>query len=199
MRRAKSLPVRWVVGLSLSAIGSLNAWVSPCLAFADPGLKPDGTLLSDPRLVTGELENGVRYIIRKHPNPPGRAGVWMHIGTGSLNETDKQRGIAHYLEHMAFNGSENFPPGSVVPFFESLGLTFGQHQNAWTSFDETVYQLSLPDTKVETLDKAITFMSDVATKLSLLPTEIDKERQVIQEERRSGLGAPQRIRDIEFK
>jgi zinc protease len=189
---------RWAFAVLL-ACGVATMPLSTSLALADPGVKADGTLLSDPRLVTGELENGVKYIIRKHANPPGRASVWMHMGTGSLNETDKQRGIAHYLEHMAFNGSENFPPGSVIPFFESLGLTFGQHQNAYTSFDETVYQLSLPDTKVETLDKALTFMSDVATKLSLIPAEIEKERQVIQEERRSGLGAQQRIRDIVFK
>src|SRR2546428_592408 len=77
-------------------------------------------LPTDPRLLTGQLDNGLRYIIRKHDNPPHRAYVWLHVSTGSLNETDHQRGIAHYLEHMAFNGSEHFPPGSVIPFFQSL-------------------------------------------------------------------------------
>src|SRR5262249_27961085 len=117
-------------------------------------------LQSDPRLVTGELDNGLRYIVRKHDNPPARATAWLHVGTGSLNETHAQRGLSHLLEHMAFNGSEHFPPGSVVPFFESLGLTFGQHQNAFTSFEQTTFQLALPDNKPETLDKAMLFLSD---------------------------------------
>ena len=84
------------------------------------------TLPTDPALVTGQLGNGLRYIVRQHAYPQGRATIWLHIHSGSLNETEPQRGLAHYLEHMAFNGSENFPPGSVVPFFQSLGMTFGR-------------------------------------------------------------------------
>lgn len=146
----------------------------------------------DPALVTGTLDNGMRYIVRQHANPPGRGAMWIHLDTGSLNETEAQRGIAHYLEHMAFNGSENFPPGAVVPFFQSLGMTFGRDQNAFTSFDQTTYQLALPDAKPETLTKGFTFFSDVLTKLSLLPNEIDEERQIIQEERRRSLSGRQR-------
>ncbi|MCC6677889.1 MAG: insulinase family protein [Phycisphaerales bacterium] len=153
-------------------------------------------LPTDPTLVTGKLDNGLAYIVKQHPNPPGRVSMYLHIGTGSLNETDHQRGIAHYLEHMAFNGSEHFPPGSVVPFFESLGLTFGQHQNAFTSFDQTTYILDLPDTGPETLSKGLQFFGDVATRLLLEPKEIEDERQVILEEKRSGLGAQQRVQDI---
>ena len=96
----------------------------------------------------------------------------------------------HYLEHLAFNGSENFPPGSLVPYFQSLGMTFGRDQNAFTNFDQTTYQLSLPDTKAETLGKGMTYFADVLYRLSLLPTEIDAERQIIQEERRRGLSGP---------
>lgn len=150
-------------------------------------------LPTDPALVTGELENGLRYIVRKHDNPPGRAVVWVHFHTGSLNETDRQRGLAHYLEHMAFNGSENFKPGEVVPFFQSLGMTFGRDQNAFTSFDQTTYQLSLPDATPETLGKGMLFFADVLHRLSLLPAEIDAERQIIQEERRRGLSGRQRV------
>jgi zinc protease len=116
----------------------------------------------------------------------------MHINSGSLNETDKQRGLAHYLEHLAFNGSDNFPPGSVVPFFQSLGMTFGRDQNAFTSFEQTTYQLSLPDTKTETLHKGLQFFSDVLYRLALQPKEIDAERQIIQEERRRSLSGRQR-------
>ena len=156
-------------------------------------VRADEPLPTDPALVTGKLDNGLSYIVRKHGNPEGRAAVWMHVNTGSLNETDKQRGIAHYLEHMAFNGSKNFPPGSVIDFFQSLGLAFGRDQNAFTSFDQTTYQLYLPNTQGETIDKALLFMSDVAGRLSLLPREIDEERGIIQEEKRTRLSAQQRV------
>ncbi|MFN0137137.1 MAG: M16 family metallopeptidase [Phycisphaerae bacterium] len=155
------------------------------LAFAQP-------LPTDPSLITGELENGMRYIVRKHPKPEGRATLWMHVHTGSLNETDAQRGIAHYLEHMAFNGSANFPPGAVVPFFQSLGMTFGRDQNAFTSFEQTTYQLSLPDVQTETIGKGMTFFADVLFRLSLPPKEIESERGIIQEERRRSLSGRQR-------
>lgn len=153
----------------------------------------DTPLPSDPSLVTGTLDNGLKYVVKQHANPTGRAVMWIHIDSGSLNETDKQRGIAHYLEHMAFNGSENFAPGSLVPFFQSLGMQFGRDQNAFTSFDQTVYQLSLPNVEDATLDKGMTFFSDVVGKLSLSPGEIDNERGIIQEERRRRLSGRQRV------
>jgi zinc protease len=149
-------------------------------------------LPTDPSLVRGELDNGLRYIVRQHDVPAGRAVVWTHIHSGSLNETDRQRGIAHYLEHMAFNGSTNFKPGELIPFFQSLGMTFGRDQNAFTSFDQTTYQLSLPDTKPETLDKGLTFFADVINGLALQPNEIENERQIILEERRRSLSGRQR-------
>lgn len=152
-------------------------------------------LPTDERLVTGTLPNGLSYIVVKHAYPPGRAAMWIHVSTGSLNEKDSQRGIAHYLEHMAFNGSENFPPGTVVDLFQSMGLRFGQDQNAFTSFDQTTYQLSFPDVKPETLERGMRFFSDVGGKLLLKPEEIDKERQVILEEKRTRAGGRQRIQD----
>jgi len=156
-------------------------------------------LPTDPALVTGTLDNGLRYLIRKHPNPQGRVAIWLHVATGSLNETEKTRGLAHYLEHMAFNGSANFPPGSLVPYFQSLGLTFGRDQNAFTSFDQTTYTLSLPDTKAETIDKGVLYLSDVAMRLSLLPAEMDNERQIILEEKRSRAGAAQRVEEYIYE
>ena len=159
------------------------------------GGAPDKPLPTDPSLTTGSLENGLKYIVRKHPNPAGRAGLWIHISTGSLNESETTRGIAHFLEHMAFNGSENFPPGTVVDYFQSIGLAFGRDQNAFTSFDQTTYQLYLPDVKPETIDRALLFFSDVGSKLALLPGEIEKERGIIQEERRTRLSAQQRVQE----
>lgn len=149
-------------------------------------------LPSDPSFTTGRLDNGLRYIVKQNAIPPGRAVMWVHMHTGSLNESDRQRGLAHYLEHMAFNGSANFAPGTLVPFFQSLGMTFGRDQNAFTNFEQTTYQLSLPDTSPETMSKGMTFFADVIGRLSLLPNEIDEERGIIQEERRRGLSGRQR-------
>lgn len=149
----------------------------------------------DPALVTGKLSNGLAYVIRKHNNPEARVSVWLHVSSGSLNESEETRGIAHFLEHMAFNGSKNFPPGSVVNFFQSLGLQFGRDQNAFTSFDQTTYQLALPDNTISNLDKAMLFMSDVGGRLSLPAAEIESERGIIQEERRTRLSAQQRVQE----
>lgn len=167
------------------------AALTPALLLAlSAGAQP---LPTDPSLVSGALDNGLTYVIKQHAVPPGRAVIWVHIHSGSLNESDKQRGLAHYLEHMAFNGSANFAPGSLVPFFQSLGMTFGRDQNAFTNLDQTTYQLTLPDCKPETLAKGFTFFADVTGRLSLLPKEIEDERQIIQEERRRGLSGRQRL------
>src|SRR5262245_10673438 len=74
-------------------------------------------LPTDPALVTGTAASGLRYMVLRHPNPAGRAGFWLHVDAGSLDEADDERGMAHYLEHMAFNGSQNFPPGALIPYF----------------------------------------------------------------------------------
>ena len=150
-------------------------------------------------LLVGTLDNGMTYMIKEHGNPENRAGLYLHISSGSLNETDTVRGIAHYLEHMAFNGSENFKPTEVVSFFESMGLSFGRHQNAFTSFDQTTYILSLPDADLDTIDKGLLFFDDVAGGLSLLPEEIESERGIIQEERRTRLSPQQRVQEQFFE
>src|SRR5499425_2032992 len=159
----------------------------------------DEKLPVDPALVMGTLSNGLSYIIRQHKNPEGRVSIWLHVASGSLNETDATRGLAHYLEHMAFNGSANFPPGSVIPFFQSLGLAFGRDQNAFTSFDQTAYQLTLPGGSRDLLDKGMLFMSDVAQRLALDTPAIDSERQIILEEKRSRASASQRTQDYIYE
>lgn len=159
-----------------------------------PGADPP--LLADPRLVRGTLENGLSYTVLRHDNPPGRAIVYLHVHSGSLNETDRQRGVAHYLEHMAFNGSENFPPGTVIKTFEELGLTFGQHQNASTGFNATTYQLALPDNSPEKLDTALRFLADVNSRLLLDEGEIDRERRIILEEKGARQSPQQRLMEI---
>jgi zinc protease len=172
----------------LSAAALMAAVAGSSIAWAQ-------ALPTDPNLVTGELPNGMKYIVRKHGNPPGRAAMWIHVSTGSINEQDHERGISHYLEHMAFNGSENFPPNSVIDFFQKMGLTFGQHQNAFTSFDQTTYQLAFPDTKPETIEQGMKFFADVAGRLSLQQDQIEEERQIILEEKRARSGVGQRVQE----
>ena len=180
-------------GVLVAAMVAALQLLSPApVRAASPAIE---TLPTDPALVTGRLPNGLAYIIRQHKNPEGRVGIWLHVSSGSLNETEAQRGLAHYLEHMAFNGSANFPPGSVVPFFQSLGMSFGRDQNAFTSFDQTTYMLMLPGGGREILDKGMLFMSDVALRMSLEAAEIDSERQIILEEKRARAGARQRVQD----
>ncbi len=160
------------------------------------GLDLSSPLPVDSKVKMGALPNGMQYWIREHATPPGKVGMWLHIASGSVNEEDDQQGIAHFLEHMAFNGSKNFPPGSLIKFFESLGMRFGADQNAFTSFNQTTYILGLPDTKLEDLDKGLLYFADVAFRLDLSEGEIDKERKVILEESRSRKGARQRMTEI---
>lgn len=167
-------------------------WVALCTM--PPGvIASNDPLPMDPAIRTGTLPNGVTYWVRSHATPPGKIALWMHVATGSLNEADGQEGIAHYLEHMAFNGTQHFPPGALVTFFESLGLRFGQHQNAFTSFTQTTYTLTLPNTQSDTLDKGLTYFADVASGMLLTTEEIDKERRVILEEQRARKGVQQRL------
>lgn len=169
--------------------------VAVCLPFSQPwaadGL--DTPLPVDPAIHMGRLDNGVTYWVRSHATPPGKVAFWLHVATGSINEEDGQEGVAHYLEHMAFNGTQHFPPGALVKYFESIGLRFGQHQNAFTSFDQTTYLLTLPNTQPETIDKGVLCLADYAFRMLLTEAEIDKERSVILEEKRARKGAGQRL------
>lgn len=139
----------------------------------------------DPAVKWGRLENGIRYAILPNHEPKGRASLRFVVHTGSLNETDEQRGLAHFLEHMAFNGSTHFAPGTLVEFFQRLGMSFGGDTNASTGFDRTIYLLELPDTKTETVDRAFTLFADYAGGLLLLDDEINKERGIIMSEKRA--------------
>lgn len=187
-----------------------SAWVGAFLlgmaaaAFGDAPAKPvelkiSSALPSDGRIESGKLDNGLTWMYRRHDNPPGRMYMLACVDTGSLNETEKQRGLAHFLEHMCFNGTEHFAPGELVKYFESIGMEFGAHLNASTGFDATRYILAIPNTEVEQIDKALMTLSDYMFRAKLLEEEIDKERNVVMEEWRRGQGAGQRIRDKMFE
>ncbi|MFH0982654.1 MAG: insulinase family protein [Planctomycetota bacterium] len=154
-----------------------------------------GPLPHDERILTGKLDNGVTWMFRQHDNPPGKMALMMHVRTGSLNESEAQRGLAHFMEHMMFNGTEHFAPGELIKFFESIGMEFGADLNASTSFERTVYLLFTPDAKTETLDKTLMTLSDYAFRALLSNEEIDKERGVILEELRTGQDYQERLRD----
>ena len=117
----------------------------------------------------------------------------LAVKAGSVDEADDQRGLAHVLEHMAFNGSAHFPPGELVKYLESIGAQFGPHVNAYTSFDETVYMLDVPTDKAGAVTRAFEAMSDFAGGITLARAEIDKERGVVLEEWRGRLGASERM------
>ncbi len=140
-------------------------------------------LAPDPALVVGVLPNGLRYAVRANPEPRARAALRLVVAAGSLHETEAQRGLAHFLEHMAFNGSEHYAPGTLVDFFQRMGMNFGGDTNAYTSFDRTVYMLDLPDTRPETVAEGFRVLSDFAGRLLLKPEEIERERGVVLSEK----------------
>ena len=159
-------------------------------------------LPKDPDVRTGTLPNGLKYYIRKNHKPENRVEFRLAVKTGSIMEDDNQQGLAHFCEHMQFNGTEHFPKLELVNFLESTGVKFGAHLNAYTSFDETVYMLQLPMDKPEVLDKGLLVLEDWAGHATFEDVEIDKERGVVIEEWRLGRGANERVQNkhwpIEF-
>ncbi|MBS1571133.1 MAG: insulinase family protein [Bacteroidetes bacterium] len=143
----------------------------------------------------GTLQNGMKYYIKKNSLPEKKVEFRLAINAGSILENDDQRGLAHFMEHMNFNGTKNFPDNKLVDVLQSIGVKFGQHLNAYTSFDETVYMLPVPLDKPGNLDLGLKVMEDWAFNASLTDVQINKERGVVLEELRLGLGADKRMMD----
>lgn len=152
----------------------------------------------DPAVRSGKLENGLRYVIRENKRPENRAELRLVVDAGSILEDDDQRGLAHFVEHMAFNGTANFPKQDIVNFLEGIGMRFGPDLNAYTSFDETVYMLQVPTDSAEVMEKAFRILGDWAHRVKFDPEEIEKERGVVIEEWRAGRGAGARMRDAQL-
>jgi zinc protease len=152
----------------------------------------------DPRITIGTLPNGLRYYLRANKQPLGRAELRLVVNAGSILEDDDQRGLAHFVEHMCFNGTRHFPKQDVVAFLQSTGMRFGAHINANTSFDQTVFQLRIPTDNAGVIDRSLLILEDWAHAVSFDPDEIDKERGVILEEWRTGLGAGARMLDVQL-
>ncbi len=143
----------------------------------------------DPDVRTGTLPNGLKYYIRHNEKPADRADFFIAMNVGSVNEEENQRGLAHFLEHMAFNGSKHFPGNSLISYLESIGVKFGANLNAYTSTDETVYNIcDVPATRQSSLDSCLLILRDWSGDLTLDPKEIDAERGVIKGEWRQRNG-----------
>jgi zinc protease len=163
---------RWVREES-SAAHSLALW---------PHEKSD--LKPDPALIFGRLDNGFRYVVMKNAKPQNRVSMKLDVQAGSIQETGAQQGLAHYLEHMTFNGSTHFKPGEMVKYLQRIGMDFGPDVNAHTGFYETVYDVLLPANDPKSLADGLRVLSDYAQGAHLLPSEVERERGIILAEKR---------------
>ncbi|WKW47383.1 insulinase family protein [Myroides sp. JBRI-B21084] len=148
---------------------------------------------TDPDVRIGKLENGLTYYIRKNAKPEKKVDLRLVLNAGSILETDKQIGLAHFMEHMVFNGTKTFPKNELINYLQSIGVKFGQHLNAYTSFDETVYFLPIPADDPVKLDKGFQILEDWAFNANLETKDIDDERGVVIEEYRTRLGSGERM------
>jgi zinc protease len=164
-------------------------------ALPDVPADPAALLPLDPAIHTGKLENGLTWYVRRNSVPSDRVELWLVVNAGSILEDEDQRGLAHFVEHMAFNGTEHFAKQELVKYLESIGMRFGADVNASTSFDETIYTLTIPTDKPELVDKGVQILEDWAHGLTFDPEEVNKERGVVIEEWRLGRGASARMSD----
>nr|WP_297308196.1 insulinase family protein [uncultured Flavobacterium sp.] len=148
---------------------------------------------TDPNVKIGQLDNGLTYYIRKNAKPEKKVDLRLVVNAGSILENEQQLGLAHFLEHMVFNGTKTFPKNELIDYLQSIGVKFGQHLNAYTSFDETVYFLPIPADDPEKLDKGFQILEDWAFNANLVGNDIDDERGVVLEEYRTRLGANERM------
>ncbi len=149
----------------------------------------------DSALVRGELPNGFKYYLQQSKKPAKQVQFQMMVDAGSILETEEQRGFAHFVEHMVFNGSEHFPANTLIDFFQRVGVEFGSDINAYTGYDQTVYMLPLPYLDDEILDSALNFFGDIiGGGLEMNTEEIDSERKVIYEEWRTTIGLDERLK-----
>jgi zinc protease len=173
-----------------------TAGMPPTAPAADPEAAP---LPLWPAVKKGTLPNGLTYYILPHKKPEKRALLWLAVNAGSVQEDDDQRGLAHFDEHMAFNGTTRFPKDAIVKYLETIGMRFGADLNAYTTWDQTVYQLEVPTDKPEFVGKGLDILHDWAGGVSYDPEEVGKERGVVLEEWRLGRGANTRLFDKHSK
>ncbi len=160
--------------------------------------KPEDLLPLAPELTKGVFENGLTYYIRKNGNPGKRAVMYLVVKAGSVHETDSERGYAHFVEHMAFNGTLSFPENQLVDYFRSIGMEFGAEVNAYTAYDNTVYMIEMPLDKLTYFQKGMQILKEFALNVTFDPAEVEKEKGVILEEMRLDKGSKERARNKEL-
>jgi zinc protease len=182
----------------------LATFAVACISFASVSAQlptigaPNTPLPFDPAVKVGTLSNGMRYYIRENHKPEKRAELRLVVNAGSVLEDEDQRGLAHMLEHMAFRGTKKFPGNQVSSYLESVGMRYGPDINAFTSFDETVFMITIPTDTAAIVDKGFQILSEWAHNLTLQPSQIEKERPVVIEEWRLGQGAENRMQNKWF-
>ncbi|KAK0340430.1 hypothetical protein LTR94_030555, partial [Friedmanniomyces endolithicus] len=152
---------------------------------SSPWAQAASDIPADPAVRFGLLPNGMRYALLRNATPPGQASFRLRIAAGSLMENDDQQGLAHFMEHMAFNGTKDIPENEMLRILERLGLAFGADTNAFTSFDQTAYVLELPNTRDETVDASLHVLRQMMGDALMAPDAIDAERGVIVGEERT--------------
>ncbi len=167
--------------------------LSVLILAAQPNLSLSDKLPEDPAVSKGVLDNGMTYYVRANDEPENRAELMLVVKAGSVDEDDDQQGLAHFCEHMSFNGTKNFPKHELINYFESIGMEFGPEINAYTSFDQTVYMLKVPLDEAEYMEKGLQVLYDWACQNTDSDEEINAERGVILEEERMGRGANDRM------
>ncbi len=177
-----------------------------CASAPESKVKPlfpheQSDLAPDPAVSFGRLANGFRYVLLENAKPEDRVSLHLVVNVGAIHESDDERGLAHFLEHMLFNGSTHFAPGELVKYFQKIGMQFGPDANASTGFFRTVYDINLPKGNRESVDEALVVMSDYAEGALLLPEEIEREREVILAEKRTRDSADYRtyVASIQFE
>ncbi|MEZ4525482.1 MAG: insulinase family protein [Desulfobacterales bacterium] len=188
-------------GESGRGLDAKNAGTQKAFPVSEDWPHENSDLQPDPALIFGKLDNGLRYVLMKNSTPRDRVSMHLRILAGSLHETEEQRGLAHFLEHMLFNGSENFKPGELVKYFQSIGMDFGPDANAHTGFRETVYDVLLPKSDAQSIRDGLLVMHDYADSALLLESEVERERGVILAEMRTRDSADYRtfVKTIAFE
>ena len=158
-------------------------------------LKAENVFPLDPAINYGKLENGLTYYIRENSTPKDKVVMRLFVKTGSVMEEEHQRGLAHLIEHMAFNGSKNFPKKKIDEYLSSIGLNLGSHYNAHASFFETVYKFEIPTDDIKNVETAIQILADIAKNLDLTPEAFERERKIVEEEYRTDIGGDKRYYD----
>ncbi|HEX2091910.1 MAG TPA: insulinase family protein [Longimicrobiaceae bacterium] len=196
--RLRSVPFLLALGVATAspdiAVGQTQTAPRP----GAPRRAPTDSLPADPAVTVGRLPNGITYYVRANREPEKRAELRLVVNAGSVLEDERQRGLAHWVEHMAFNGTRGFAKHEIRDYLERVGMRFGPDINAYTGFDETVYMLTLPTDTAGVLETGVRILEEWARGVAFDPEEVEKERGVVVEEWRLGQGAAARLRDKQF-